>query len=563
MAKHIMNSHTLDFVRQIMDQTGGKGVDIVLNSLAGEFIPRSMDVLAPGGRFLEIGKRDIWSLDQVRAARPDVSYYPYDLAELLQQKPAELNAMLGQMLREVETDDLKPIPHTEFAVDSAAAAFRFMAQAKHIGKVVVSLQTGSRLLRPDRTYVVTGGLGALGRMIATWLVKHGAQRLALISRSSPSEDVRHFLADLETDQVSVRAILADVSDTEQLNAAFHHQLSDWPPIGGVVHAAGVLDDAPVLKLNWQRFANVMAPKSAGAWNLHTLTREHPVEFFFLFSSVASIIGSPGQSNYAAGNACLDVLAHHRRGLGLPATSINWGPWEDSGMAARLQGGKRGRWDVLGVQSILPDQALSLLDRLIKTKKVQVVALPMDWSQFFKQTPSELVPSVLREISKSFTAGDTAGKLAAANPPFLDELRRAHPRRRRDLLLAHVLSQARKVLGLTSADSIDPQQGLSSLGMDSLMAVELRSRLQGSLGCSLPATMAFEYPNIDAVVDYLAGEILRLEDIPGAVRETQPVIPPDSAQATQAAREARQGLEDSSEDELARMLEEKLASLGKD
>jgi acyl carrier protein len=304
----------------------------------------------------------------------------------------------------------------------------------------------------------------------------------------------------------------------------------------------------------------MAAKTSGARNLHLLTRGQSLDFFILFSSIASVIGSSGQGNYAAANAFLDALAHHRRSLGLPATSINWGPWEDAGMAARTSAADRGRWAALGIQSIPPDRALSLLSRLLLNPRAQVVAVPIAWPEFFKAIPPELAPAILREIGRSVAGGED-GRGPQARPVFLDELLRAPPRRRRALLLDHVVSQVRKALGLTAADAIDPQQGLSSLGMDSLMAVELRSRLQTSLGCSLPATMAFEYPNIAAIVDFVAKEVLPGEK-PTAAEDRAASAPAAPAEAGTAPVPASPHLDDLSETELAGLLESKLSSLGR-
>jgi NAD(P)-dependent dehydrogenase (short-subunit alcohol dehydrogenase family)/acyl carrier protein len=438
-----------------------------------------------------------------------------------------------------------------------------MAQARHIGKVVLSLPRQGPALRPDRTYVVTGGLGALGREVTAWLADHGARHLALIGRSAPSDAARQFIAQLELKGASVRPIQADVARYPELAEGFARLSSDWPPIAGIIHAAGVVDDAPLLKQAWDRFAAVLAPKATAVRNLHLLTRGQPIEFFFLFSSIASVLGSGGQSNYAAANAFLDAFAHHRSSLGLPATTINWGPWEDAGMAARLAADQRDRWTRLGLQSLTPERALSLLSLLLVKPRTQIVAIPIDWAQFLRTTPPEFVPSLLREIAAGFNPAAATCRDPSAPPPFIEELKRAHPRRRRALLLAHVLGQVRKVLGLTDDDPLDPQQGLTSLGMDSLMAVELRSRLQTTVGCALPATMAFEYPNLEAITDYLAGEILGPDGPRSADADPLPT-PAPAAPANQPppTDHPQPALDDLSEAELASLLDQKLSALGK-
>jgi len=513
--KQIMNSRSLDFADQIMESTQGRGVTMVLNSLSGEYIPKSLAVLAQGGRFLEIGKREIWTLERVAALRPDVSYFAYDLAELIRQAPVEMNELLATLLREFEEERLRPLPHTTYPIKSSEAAFRLMAQGKNIGKVVISqgvaarTPTESRPVRPDRTYIITGGLGALGLQVSRWMVQRGARSLLLIARSSPSETAREALAQLATDGIVIRTVRADVSNYPELRTVFNQQLGDLPPLGGIVHAAGVLADGLLLQMEWKQFSHVMAPKAAGALNLHLLTREMPLDFFVLFSSVVSILGSPGQSNYAAANTFLDALAHHRHAAGLPATSINWGPWDESGMATRVGSGRRDFWASRGLHPIAPDRGLKLLGRVLETGSTQVGVVQVDWPKFLSQMAGDSVPPLLSEVSGSSKVAEDKEGSRAQRLKFLEELRNAPQRKRKVLLVTHLLDQLRRVLGLGPGEPLDAQQSLSSLGMDSLMAVELRARLQTSLGCSLPATMAFEYPNIEAIAEYLATDVLRL------------------------------------------------------
>jgi acyl carrier protein len=286
-------------------------------------------------------------------------------------------------------------------------------------------------------------------------------------------------------------------------------------LGGVIHAAGFLDDALLLQQDWERFAAVLAPKT-GARNLHLLTRSHRLDFFILFSSIASVLGSPGQASYCSGNAFLDALAHHRMIMGLSATSVNWGPWTMSGMASRVGASSRDQWALRGIQTISPQRGLRLLGHVLEEAKGQIVALPVDWAKFFSQV--QAVPSLLSEISGHFKKEEGANGSSSLSQ-FVDDLRHAPRRKRRAMLTSHITDQVRRVLGLNSADGLDVRQGLSSLGMDSLMAVELRSRLQSSLGCSLPATIAFEYPNIEAISDYIATDVLLLKVSPEDPRQS--------------------------------------------
>jgi NADPH:quinone reductase-like Zn-dependent oxidoreductase/acyl carrier protein len=559
---HIMNSRSLQFAEQVMEATGGQGVDIVLNSLAGEFIPKSLGVLGTGGRFLEIGKREIWTAAHMAEARPDVAYFAYDLAELLQSQPQELQALLGDLLREFGEGKLQALPHTDFPIESAATAFRHMGQGKHIGKVVVTQGTAvqrrsTAVVRADRSYLISGGLGALGLKVARWLIEQGARHVLLVGRKAPTPEVREQLAALagsNGNAVRVKSVQADVQSFEQTARLFEEELADMPELGGVIHAAGVLEDSLLLQLDWERFERALGPKVWGAWNLHQLCRERPVDFFVLFSSVASVLGSPGQANYAAGNAFLDALAQHRQGLGLPAMSVNWGPWEEAGMAARTEEGRRDVWAARGLHTIGSQPGLALLGRLLQAGQTQPLVAAVDWPRFLSLLPGAGGAALFEAMrSGSGPASPPAAAGRRRREQLLQELRKAPGRKRKSILVARVSEELRAVLGLQPAEPIDPRQGLSTLGMDSLMAVELRSRLQEAFGCALPATLAFEHPTVEAVAEFLSEE-LNLE--PGAEPPAaQAVAPPASVEIADPEQ-----LDELSETELERLLEGRLAAM---
>jgi acyl carrier protein len=250
----------------------------------------------------------------------------------------------------------------------------------------------------------------------------------------------------------------------------------------------------------------MAPKVAGTWNLHTLTQELALDFFVCFSSVSALLGSPAQGNYAAANAFMDALAHHRRALGLPGTSINWGPWGDAGMAAALNSREQARWAARGMQSIAPEQGLQVLREVLEQNVTQVGVLPVDWSKFLGQFPSDVEFPFLEEFASA-----AQQQAPSQKSEFRQQLEAAPASNRRTLLMTHIRSQIAKVLGLKSAENIDPQQGFSDLGMDSLIAVELSNRLKTSLKFSIPASLAFDYPTVEALADYLVGEMFSTED----------------------------------------------------
>ncbi|MDM8557192.1 SDR family NAD(P)-dependent oxidoreductase [Candidatus Parabeggiatoa sp. HSG14] len=500
--KHIMNSRTFDFAEEIMKLTQGQGVDVVLNSLNGEFIPKSLEVLGQKGRFVEIGKIGIWDEDQVQEQRPDVAYFAFDLGEVGRANPRLITSMLKELMQHIEEKHLSPLPHQIFPISKVSEAFRYMAQAKHQGKLVISLPAMSEeaIIRDDSTYLITGGLGALGMQMTQWLTEQGAQHLVLTGRSGTSETASETLHQLEQmTGASIQIIKADVSKATEVAHLLETIKSAMPPLRGIFHTAGVLDDGVLLKQEWSRFSRVMAPKIEGAWNLHTLTQNLPLDFLVYFSSTASLLGQFGQGNYAAANAFMDALAHHRRVRGLPCLSINWGPWAVTGMAATLAAQDKQRIASMGVTPIPQEAGLQILGDLLKTRETaQIGVLPMNWAKL----PQELITPFLDNFAQTEVLS-TKSKQSI----FLQQLLEAPSDERRKLLVGHIREQLARVLGISASESIGLRDRLFDLGIDSLMAVELRNRLKTSLGQALPATIIFDYPTIEALVDYLSQDIL--------------------------------------------------------
>jgi acyl transferase domain-containing protein/acyl carrier protein len=560
--QHRMNSRTLDFAEEILSRTAGQGVDLVLNSLAEEFIPKSLSVLRQGGHFLEIGKRGVWSAAQVAERYPGVSYSIYDLGEFGMREPSRIRSLFRGLMARFEEGSLVVPPVRVFPLPQAVEAFRLMAQARHVGKVVLTVpepvdarpsRPGAVSLRGDGSYLITGGLGALGLRTAQWMARRGARHLVLVGRGAPGTEAREVIRELEAAQVRVLVAQGDVSRIDDVRRLLERVARELPPLRGVIHSAGVIDDGMLRQQTAERFDRVLAPKAGGAWNLHLLTRDMPLDFFVLYSSISSLFGSASQGGYASANAFLDGLAHQRRALGLPGLSINWGPWSEAGMAARLADRDLTRLAGQGIGAISPDQGTQILELLLGQESAQVGVVPIDWKTFLHRNPaSRSAPffSALEEASGAKRAAATAPAVSDVLP-LLKGASRLLPEQQ--LLSAHIREQAIKVLGLHPTHPLDPRQPLSELGLDSLTAVELKNALGRSLACSLHATLLFDYPTVEALTRYLAKAVMGWGAPEATAGET-----PAGNEAEALARQVSE-IQQLSDDEVAASIAEELAA----
>ncbi|MCB0171116.1 MAG: type I polyketide synthase [Anaerolineae bacterium] len=537
----VMDSRTLDFADEIMDYTNNQGVDIILNSLTGDFIAKNVSVLKPRGRFLEIGKIGIWDQDQMAQAKPDVAYFIIFLGDLCQNNPSLIQSMLQDISVGLTDGSLVPLTHRVFQIQAVIEAFRYMAQAKHIGKIVIT-QTSSGRISPDATYLITGGLGGLGLETAQWLSTQGAKHLVLVGRSVASEDAKQTIKKLEQDNVQIMVAQADVSKHTDLARILSIIEQDMPPIRGIFHAAGIVSDAVLMQQTWSKFMNVMAPKVEGAWHLHTLTRQMPLDFFVMYSSAASVLGSAGQSNYAGANAFLDALAHFRRSSGLPALTVNWGPWANVGMTAVLDSQEQQRWARQGLTPLNPNQGMHLLEQALSANSPQVCALFAHWPTYIRSYAAEKADLLFSEL----VGADDADRRreSTTSPDLLQQLASVPRSKQRNFLLTHIHRRACLVLGLDPAHPIDSEQPLNELGLDSLMAVELRNILSNDVNNGLPATLLFDYPTLKDLAEYLSQKLLANQNTIQTSAQG-----PESASRTQAISE----LESLSDDEAEALL----------
>ncbi|WP_299486087.1 type I polyketide synthase [Acaryochloris sp. IP29b_bin.137] len=498
----IMNSRTLDFADEIIVKTNGQGVNVVLSSLSGEFIPKGLSVLAPQGRFLEIGKRDIWTAEQVAEVRPDVAYHLIDLMTVAHTQPDQIQVMLQSLQQQFEEKALTPVPYQVFPITEASQAFRCMQQAQHIGKIVLDFEPDPPIsIQADATYLLTGGLGGLGLSTAEWLVEQGARHLALVSRRTElSADVTTAVERLRQQGTSVALLQADVANRAQLDRALAQVRDTLPPLRGVIHAAGILEDGVLQQLTWEQMQTVLAPKIWGAWNLHELTKKQSLDLFVLYSSAAALLGSPGQGSHVAANSFLDALAHHRRQLGLPALSINWGPWSEVGSAATRVIHKQ--MQAKGVGAITSYQGKQALSQLFyKNTLSQVGVIPIHWSRFRMSVNRDSFFTNFNQPEFSqFPSGQTPAQKSQADWRFILQ---TLPHRQRTGFIAQELQiEVAKILGLPSSQNLDPVTSFFDMGMDSLMAVELKNQLDLHLGTPVASTDIFEFPNIRALATHL-------------------------------------------------------------
>ncbi len=439
-----------------------------------------------------VAQSAVWGLGRVIALEhPDLWG---GLIDLPKGTPAEVAALLQAEIQAPDRED-----HLAFHNGQRYVA-RLVPSASPSSNG--SQQSATTTIKPQATYLITGGLGALGLQVARWLVEQGARHLVLTGRQAPAQTIRQTIAQLEQAGASITVAQADVACEADVAQVIETIGTTLPPLRGVIHAAGVLDDGILLQQTWERFQRVMAAKVRGAWNLHCLTQDQPLEFFVLFSSAAALLGSPGQGSYAAANSFMDGLAHYRRALGLPALSLNWGIWR-TGMAATLDPRHQARLAAQGIHAIATDQGLRVLAQVLGQNTAQLGVLPFDWSVFKRQWLTGQEPPLLTAL---FTP-DPA-KAVPSNPPASDLLQRlqaATSAQRSSLLMTYLQGKAARVLGLSEAD-LNPARSLHELGLDSLMAVELTTAIRSELQIDLPIRALVEDPTLETLVALITEQL---------------------------------------------------------
>jgi short-subunit dehydrogenase/acyl carrier protein len=495
---YIYDSRSTDFAEQILADTGGSGVDVVLNSLTNEgYVAATVRATAHNGRFVEIAKRDIWTWEQMAEARPDIDYEIVALDVLMVEAPERVQHLMAQTLDAFARGELRPIHLETFPLAEAKAAFRRMQQARHIGKIVLQMPNP---LRPhqDRSYLITGGLGALGLHTAAYLAQLGAGDIVLTSRRKPDATTQQAIAEImERYHCRIHTYAVDAGDEAQVGDLLDTIRAELSPLAGVAHLAGVIDDALLPQQSVERFRTTLAPKAFGAWHLHQLTISDDLEFFIVYSSGTSVFGSPGQANYCAANAMLDGLVAFRKSQGLPATSVNWGPWAHGGMAtsdaARTNLGAR------GLIPLEPTDALNALGEVVAHGIGQLVAIKANW-----QRAAKLLGAVRPPILDNVLPG--AAVLTPADSQLLRQLHDTPEAQRASFIAEQLQHEVQQILGLAQPPPASSR--FLELGMDSLIAVEMRNRLLTQFGSlfTVDATAVFDYPTIGTLAEYLAAQL---------------------------------------------------------
>jgi NADPH:quinone reductase-like Zn-dependent oxidoreductase/acyl carrier protein len=520
--RYVYDSRSTDFADQILADTDGAGVDVVLNSLTNEgFVEATVRATAQNGRFAEIAKRDIWSPEQMASARPDIAYEIVALDVTTFEEPERIRGLLTEVSDGLARGEWTPLPAEIYPLTEARTAFRRMQQARHIGKIVLQMPNPLQP-RGDRSYLVTGGLGAIGLHMAAYLAQFGAGDIVLTSRRASDAAAQRAIEDItERYRCRIHTFAADVGDESQVAELVQRIRAELPPLAGVAHLAGVLDDALLSQQSVERFRTTLAPKAFGACYLDRATKDDDLDFFIVSSSVSSLLGSPGQANYSTANAWLDGLVAQRKAQGLPATGLNFGPWAQGGMASSEAA--RANIGAQGLVPLDPSAALAALAEVVANGTGQATVIKANWQRAAKVLGSSRPP--ILDLVLPSAVGETTG-----DSELLRQLQEIPAARRAGFITEFLQREVQGFLRLAQPPAATSR--FLDLGTDSLMAVELRNRLHSQFGgaFTINATAVFDYPTIGGLAEYLAGQL------PESAGEAEPGAAPEPGPQPAAAPE---------------------------
>jgi acyl transferase domain-containing protein/NADPH:quinone reductase-like Zn-dependent oxidoreductase/acyl carrier protein len=521
--EYVYDSRSTDFADQILTDTDGAGVDVVLNSLTNEgFVEATVRATAKNGRFAEIAKRDIWTPEQMSEVRPDIAYEIVALDTVTFQEPERIRGLLGEVSDGLARGEWTPLPAEIYPLTEAKTAFRRMQQARHIGKIVLQMPSPLQP-RGDRSYLITGGLGAIGLHTAAYLAQLGAGDIVLTSRRTPDADAQREIDEItERYRCRIHTFAADVGDESEVATLLDRIRAELPPLAGVAHLAGVLDDALLSQQNLDRFRTTLAPKAFGALYLDRLTKKDDLDFFIVSSSVSSLLGSPGQANYSTANALLDGLVADRKAHGLPATGVNFGPWSRGGMASSEAA--RANISAQGLVPLEPSAALGALAEVVANGTAQATVIKANWQRAAKVLGSSRPP--ILDLVLPSAVGEIIG-----DSELLRQLQEIPVAQRASFITEFLQREVQGFLRLAQPPAATSR--FLDLGTDSLMAVELRNRLHSQFGgaFTINATAVFDYPTIGGLGEYLAAQ---LPDAESESADGESDAAPESADAESGA-----------------------------
>ncbi|UMP06979.1 SDR family NAD(P)-dependent oxidoreductase [Amycolatopsis sp. EV170708-02-1] len=506
----ISDSRSTAFFDDVLAWTEGEGVDVVVNSLSGELLEKSVALLRPFGRFVEIGKADI-AADRslgLAAFGKALSFHAFDYDQMLLMRPEVARGCMLDVSELCVRRSVEPLPVSEVSAGAVREAIKGMTAAGHVGKIVVRMggeeltvpadSMTDPVVRPQATYLITGGLGGLGLEVARWLALNGATHLVLVGRSGVStDDARRTVTELTNRGVEVRVEEVDIADRGQVGSLIARTRAESPPLRGIIHGAANFDDVVLPDTTAERLVTATRPKADGAWHLHLATREDALDFFVLFSSLAAQIGAPAAGNYVTANEFLNGLARYRRGLGLPATSVGWGMIDQVGVAVQKDGAVGNALRRNGHIGMTPTQLVSELEVLLRARPTEVSVAAIDWRRWAKANPQ-------------IAAAPRFSQLVPDADAVHDDM--SLPQRLRDSTRADRLTllpaQVAPVLHAATGVPLDRLGDEQAVDIDSLVAVELRVRLQDTLGVSVPAVKLQRNLTVGRIVTLLADELER-------------------------------------------------------
>ncbi len=527
-ADHVLDSRSLAFADDIMNITNDEGIDVVLNSLAGEAINRNLSILKPFGRFLELGKRDFYENSKIglRPFRNNISYFGIDADQLLIERPELAAELFSEMMQLFSDGVLRPLPHRIFPATQIEDAFRYMQQSRQIGKVIISFEGKAEQLPvpeliankqnqplscdPEGCYLITGGLSGFGLETAHWLVDKGAKSIVLASRSGqvPAESEASLLA-LQQRDVSIEIRACDVTSQQAVNELFTEFDATLPPLKGIILAAMVLDDGLIRNMTHEQFNTVLSPKISGTWNIHQASlnanteSKTELDFFVMYSSATTALGNPGQANYVAGNMFLESLTHYRRANNLTATYAAWGAISDVGFLARNEAVKEALQSRLGGTALTSKQALAMLEKLIVSDTTGAAIIDMDWSVIQRIMPAASSPKYqeLQQKVKHANADHSADIQSLIATMSEDEAQQ--------LITEMLLTEIEHILRLPR-EKLDTHSSVFDLGMDSLMGMELVLAIEERFGVKLPVMALTEGATIARIAERISAQLLTPE-----------------------------------------------------